>query len=154
METVKEFKFSGSKITEEGDCSHEIKRHLLIGRKVMQILDNILKSKDLTLPGSLAGRESTCNAGYPSLIPGLGRSDGEGIRYPLQYSWVSLMNQLVRNQPALWETWVWSLGWEDPLEKGMSTDSSILASRMPWIVWGCNESDTTEWLSFSFTLLW
>ena len=154
METVRDFIFLGSKITADGDCSHEIKRHLLLRGKAMTNRDSILKSKDLTLPGSLAGRESTCNAGYPSLIPGLGRSDGEGICYPLQCSWVSLMNKLVKNQPVVWETWVWCLGWEDPLEKGMSTDSSILPSRMPWIVWGCSQSDTTEWLSFSFTLLW
>jgi len=52
------------------------------------------------------------------LIPGLGRSLGEGIGYPLQYSWASVVAQLVKNLPAVWETWVGSLGWEDPLEKG------------------------------------
>ena len=51
-------------------------------------------------------------------IPGSGRSPGEGIGYPLQYSWASLVAQLVKNPPAMWETWVQSLGWEDPLEKG------------------------------------
>ena len=50
------------------------------------------------------------------MIPGLGRSAGEGINYPLQYSWASLVAQLVKNLPAMWETWVRSLGWEDPLE--------------------------------------
>ena len=58
--------------------------------------------------------ESTCNAGDPSPIPGSGRSTGEGIGYPHQYSWASLVAQLVKNLPAMWETSVWSLGWEDP----------------------------------------
>ena len=85
-------------------------------------------------PDSSAGKESTCNAGDPSLIPGSGRSTGEGIGYPLQYSWVPLMAQLVKNPPAMWETWVQSLGWEDPLEKGMAAHSSILAWKIPWTV--------------------
>ena len=52
--------------------------------------------------------------------------------YPLQYSWASLVAQLVKNAPAMWETWVLSLGWEDPLEKEKATRSSILAWRVPW----------------------
>ena len=76
-------------------------------------------------PSSSAGKESFCNAGNPGLIPGLGRSPGEGIGYPLQYSWASLVVQMVRNSPAMQETWVWSLGWEDPLDEGMATHSSI-----------------------------
>ena len=74
-------------------------------------------------PGSSAGKESVCNAGDPSSIQ---RSPGEGIGYPLQYSSASLMAQMVKNLPAVQETWVRSLGWEDPLEKGMATHSSIL----------------------------
>ena len=74
-----------------------------------------------------AGKESACNAGYPSLIPGTGRSPGKGLGYPLQYSWASLVAQLVKNPPAMWGTWVQSLGWEDPLEKGKATRCSILA---------------------------
>ena len=85
--------------------------------------------------------ESACNAGDPGSIPGWGRSAGEGIGYPLQYSWASLVIQLVKNPPAMWETWVRSLGWEDPLEKGKATHSSILAWRIPW---GRKELDTTE----------
>ena len=65
------------------------------------------------------------------MISELGRSPGEGIAYPLQYSWASLMVQLVKNLPAMWETWVQSLGWEDPLEKGYPTHSSILVWRIP-----------------------
>ena len=52
------------------------------------------------------------------MIPGSGRSAREGTGYLLQYSWASLVAQLVKNPPAMWETWVLSLGWEDPLEKG------------------------------------
>ena len=63
----------------------------------------------------------------------------------LQYSWASLVAQLVKNLPAVWETWVWSLGWEDPLEKGKATYSSILAWRIPWSSpWGRKELDKTE----------
>ena len=80
------------------------------------------------------GKESACNAGDPSLISGLGRSPGEGIGYPLQYSWASLVAQLVKNLPAVQKTWIRSLGWEDPLEKGKATQSSILAWRIPWTV--------------------
>ena len=82
-------------------------------------------------PGSSAGKESACNAEDPGSVPGWGRSAGEGIGYPLQYSWVSLMAQMVKNPPAMWETWVGSLGWEEPLEEGMATHSSILARRIP-----------------------
>ena len=66
------------------------------------------------------------------MIPGSGRSPGEGIGYPIQYSWASLVAQSVKNPPAMRETWVCSLGREDPLEKGMATQSSILAWRTPW----------------------
>ena len=83
-------------------------------------------------PHSSVGKESTCSAGDPSSIPGLRRSTGEGIGCPLQYSWASLVAQLVKNLPAMWETWVRSLGWEDPVEKGKATHSSILAWKIPW----------------------
>ena len=80
--------------------------------------------------GSSAGKESACNVGDPGLIPGLGRSTGKGIG-PLQYFWASLVTQLVKNPPAMQETWFRSLGWEDPLQKGKATLSSILAWRIP-----------------------
>ena len=80
------------------------------------------------------GKESACNAGDPNSIPGLGRSAREGIGYPLQYSWASLMAQLVKNPPAMWETWLRFLGWEVSLEKGKATHCSILAWRIPWTV--------------------
>ena len=81
-------------------------------------------------PGGSAGEESACSAGDPGSIRGSGRSSGEGTGYPLQYSWTFLMVQLVKNLPEMWETWVHSLAWEDPLEKGMATHSSILTWRI------------------------
>ena len=79
---------------------------------------------------SSVGKESACNAGNPGLIPGSGRSTGEGIGYPLQYSWVSPVAQLAKDPPVMRKTWVQSLGWEDILEKGKATHSSILAWRI------------------------
>ena len=76
--------------------------------------------------GSSAGKESACKAGDPGLIPGSERAPAEGIGHPLQYLWASLVAQTVKNLPAMRETWVWSLGWEDPLEKGIATHSNIL----------------------------
>ena len=76
-------------------------------------------------PDCSVGKESAYNSGDPGWIPGSGRSPGEGIGYPLQCSWVSLVAQLVKNPPAMGETWVHSLGWEDPLEKGKATHSSV-----------------------------
>ena len=81
----------------------------------------------LGFPGSSVGKESACNAGDHGLIPGPGRSAGEGPGYPPQYSWASLVAQLVKNLPAMGETWVQSQGWEDTLEKGTATHFSILA---------------------------
>ena len=68
------------------------------------------------LPCGSVGKESACNAGDPGSIPGSGRSTGEGKVYPLQYSWASLVAQLVKNPPATRETWVRSLGWGNPLQ--------------------------------------
>ena len=82
-------------------------------------------------PGNSAEIESACSAGDPSLTPGLGRSPGEGIGYPLQYFGASMVPQMVKNLPEMQETWVGSPGWEDPLEEGMATHSSIPAWRIP-----------------------
>jgi len=90
------------------------------------------KGQIFGFPDSSVGKESPCNAGDPGSIPGLRRSPGEGIGYPPQYSWASLMAQLVKNLPAMRETWARSLGWEDSLEKGKATHSSFLAWRIPW----------------------
>ena len=81
----------------------------------------------LGFPDSSVGKESACNEGDSGLIPGSGRSAGEERGYPLQYSWASLVAQLVKNPPETPETWGLSLGWEDPLEKGKAINSSILA---------------------------
>ena len=96
-------------------------------------------------PDSSVGKESGCNARDPGLIPGLGRSAGEGTGYPLQYSWASLEAQLVKNAPAMRETWVQSLGWEDPLKKGKATypfQYSGLENSMDCIVHGVTKSQT------------
>ena len=98
------------------------KNALIIKKKkrILQLLCN-------DFPGSSVGKESTCNVGESSSIPGSGRSPGEGIGYPFQHGWASLVVQMVRNASAMWETWVQSLVWENPLEKGMATHSSIVA---------------------------
>ena len=95
--------------------------------EILHLLFCKLIFKLLGYPDSSLGKESASNAGDPSSIPGSGRSPGEGIGYPLQYSWASLMAQLVKNPPTMWETWVQFLSWKDPLEKGKATHSSILA---------------------------
>ena len=106
----------------------------------------LLHKPPLGFPGSSAGKESACNAGDTGLIPGSGRSPGEGIGYPLQYSRASLVVQMVKNPFVMQQSWVRSLGWEDPLEKDMTAHSSTLAWRIPMDrgPWGCKRSDTTE----------
>ena len=103
--------------------------------------------------GSSAGKESACNTGDFSSIPGSGRPPGEGIGYPLQYSWASQVAQMVKNLPAMRKTWVQSLAWEDSLEEGMATHFSILAWGIPmdrgaWLQpMGSQKLDMTDWLS-------
>ena len=99
-------------------------------------------------PDRSFGKEFTCNAGDPGFIPGSGRSPGERIGYPLQYSWASLVAQLVKKLPAMQETWIRSLSWENPLEKGKSTHSSGEFHGL-YSPWGHKELDTTERLSLS-----
>ena len=108
-----------------------------------------MKLKSITVvywgfPDSLVGKESACNAGDPGSIPGSGRSAGEGIGYPLQYSWSSLVAQLVKNLPAMWEIWVQSLCWEDLLEegKGCPLQYAGLENSMDCIVHGVTKSQT------------
>ena len=88
--------------------------------------------KYLVFPGSLAGKESACNVGDPCSIPGSGRSPGEGIDYPLQYYWASLVAQMVKNLPTIWETWVRSLGWEDPRRRAWQPTPVFLPGESPW----------------------
>ena len=102
-----------------------------LGREDPLERDSLPTPVFLGLPCGLAGEESACNVGDLGSILGLGKSPGEGIGYPLQYSWAYLVAQLVKNLAAMWETWVQSLGWEDSLEKGKVTHSSILAWRIP-----------------------
>ena len=105
MEMVTDFIFLGSKITADGDCSHEIKRHLLLGREAMTNLDSILKSRDIILPTKV------------HIV--------KAIIFPV-------VAQTVKHPPTMLENWVRSLGWEDPLEKEMATHSSTLAWKIPW----------------------
>ena len=108
----------------------------------------------LGLPWGLSWWSICLQCGDLGLIPGLGKSTGEGIGYPLQYSWASLVAQLVKNPPAVWETWVQSLGWEDPQEKGKATHSSILAWRIPWTVQSMGSQRVGhDWATFPFTYL-
>ena len=104
-------------------------------------------------PDSSVGKESSCNAGVPCLLPGWRRPTGDGIGYSLQYSWAFLLAQLVKNLPAMREIWVWSLGWVGKI--------SWRRERLPtpafwpgefhglYSLWGRNEWDTTEQLSVS-----
>ena len=106
-------------------------------------------------PHSLVGKESACNVGDPSLISGSGRYPGEGIGYPLQYSWAPLVAQLVKNLPAMWETWVQSLGWEDPLDKGKAITPVFWPGEFHGLYspWDRKESDTTEQISLSSIIM-
>ena len=104
-----------------------------------------------SFPGSSVGKESTRNAGDPVLLPGSGRSSGEWIGYPPQYSCAPLKAQLVKNQPAMWETWdPWS--WD--LEKGKAPLFWPGEFHGLYSPWSRKESDTTEWFSLSLSLLW
>ena len=126
-------------------------------------------------PCGSAGKESICNVGDLGSIPGLERSPGEGKGYLLQYSglensmncivygiaksqvwlsnfWAFLVAQLVKKPPAMQDTWVWSLGWEDPLEEGMATHSNILAWRIPWTIQSMGlQRVRHNWATFTFT---
>ena len=105
-----------------------------------------LYNTKLVFPGSSAGKESTCNAGDPCAIPGSGRSAGEGIGYPLQYSWASLVAQLVKNLPAMQETWinpwVWKILWRrEKQPTPVFWPGEFYGLYSPW---GHKESDRTE----------
>ena len=105
----------------------DVKLSRIVALGYLSITCLFLLDTDEGFPDSSVGKESAYDAGDPGLIPGLERSAGEGIGYPLQYSWASLVAQLVKNPPAMWEIWVQSLSWEDPLEKGRATHSNIQA---------------------------
>ena len=102
----------------------------------------------LVFPGSSAGKQSACNAGDPSSIAGFGRSPGEGIGYPRQYSWTSLVAQLVKNPPAVqrpgFDLWVGKIPWRtERLPTPVFWPGEFHRLYGPW---GHKESDTTEWL--------
>ena len=98
---------------------------------------------------SSVGKESACNAGDPSSILGSGRSAGEGISYPLQYSWASLVAQLVKNLPAMWETWVQSLVGKVLWRREKLPTPVFWPGEFPGLysLWSYKESDMTKWLS-------
>ena len=102
-------------------------------------------------PHSSVGKESACKAGDPGSISGSGRFPGEAIGYPLQYSWASLVAQLLKNPPTMQETWVRSLGLEDPLAKGNATHSNILAWRIPGTIQSMGSQRAGhDWATFLF----
>ena len=107
-------------------------RPLDIKAPYFNFLNIFLPSK--CFPDSSVGKESAFNAGDHSSTLGSGRSSGEGIDYPTPLFLGFSCGQLMKNLPALWETWIRSLGCEDPLEKGKATHSSIVAWRIPWTV--------------------
>ena len=111
---------------------------------------------------SSVANESACNVGEPSLIPRSGRSSGKGMGYPLRYSWVSLVAQLVKNLPAMQETWVWpgfdlSLTWVGKIpwkrERLLTPVSWPGKSHGLYSLWGPKQTDTNEWLSLSKKLI-
>ena len=102
-------------------------------------------------PYSSVGKESACNAGDPSSIRGSERSVGEGIGYPLQYPWASLVAQLVKNLPEMREIWVQSLGWENLLGRERLATPVFWPEEFHGLYspWGHKEMDTTKRLSLS-----
>ena len=135
--------------------------HCFISKEFWNLAQAFVASTEITFPlysvkgspDSSVGKESTCNAGDPRLIPGSGRSTGEGTGYALQYSLASLVAQLVKNPPAKWETWVRSLGWEDSPGEGKSypPQYSGLDNSIDYSPWSRKELNMTEWLSLSLT---
>ena len=123
--------------------------------KSLQMVTAVMKLKDACsleegFPHSSVGKESACNAKDPSLIPRLGRSAGEGVGYPFQYSWASLVAQLVKNLHAMWKTWVWKIPWRrERLPTPVFWPGEFQGLCSPW---DCRESDMTDQLSLSFSL--
>ena len=135
---------------------------LLTDCLVWMLLYLIITSSPWGLPDSSDGKESTCNAGDPGSLLGLGRPGdpgslpaGEGIGYPLQYSWVSLVAQLVKNPPTIWETWAQSLGREESPGEGKGSLPTPLFRPGEcyglYSPWGHRESVRTEQISLHFT---
>ena len=107
---------------------------------------------NMGFPESSVGKESACNAGYPGLIPGSGRSAGEGIGYPLQYSWASLVALLVKNPPAIQRPGFdpWRAPWRrERLLTPVFWPGEVHGLYSPW---GCKKSDMTMRLSLLLLL--
>ena len=105
----------------------------------------------MAFPDSSVGKESACNIGDPSSIPGSGRSLGEGIGYPLQYSWASLVAQLVKNPPTMqgtgFDPWVGKMPWRrERLPTPIFWSGEFHGLYSPW---GGRELDTTDQLSLA-----
>ena len=106
-------------------------------------------------PGGSDGKESTCSVGDPGSIPGLGTYPGEAIGYPVQYSWASLVAQMVNNLPAVWETLVRFPSEEDSPGEAWQPTPVFFPGESPWTEepgrlyspWDCKESNMTERLS-------
>ena len=107
-------------------------------------------------PHNSAGKESTCSGRDPSSIPRLGRSTDDGIGYPLQYSWASLVAQLVKNPPAMRQTWVWSLFWEDPWRRERLPTPVFWPGEFHGLCspWGPKEPDALDGFYFHNTSMW
>ena len=150
--------FPGSSVGKESACHAGDPSSIPgSGRSLGEGIGSLSTPVFLDFSGSSVGKGSACNAGDPGSISGSGRCPRRGIGYPLQYSWASLVSQMVKNPPTMRETWVGSLGWEDSLEEDMATHSSILAWKNPvdrgaWrtTVHGVTKSPT--WLSIYVSL--
>ena len=138
-------KNKNKKIKSLSHCVEHLKLTQLCKSIILQ-----LKKSNMGFPDSSVGKESACNAGDLVSGPGLGRSPGEGLGYSLQYSWASLVAQLIKNLPEMLKTWAQSLGWEDPLKKGKVTHSSILAWRIPWTAQSMELQSGTRLSDFHF----
>ena len=134
-----------------GDCSPAGVAHIPPRTGAVSLREHLIPEAPFGSSCCSAGKESACNAGDLGFIPGSGRSFAEGIGYPLQYSWASLVAQLVKSPPAMQETWVPSLGWEDPWRRDRLPTPVFWSGEFHGLCspWGRQESDTTERLSLS-----
>ena len=127
----------------------------ILSLKIPQRREQLPTPVFLDFPWGSAGKESACNAGDLGWIPGLGRSPGEGVGYPLQYSWASLVAQLVKNllpcgRPGFYP-WFGKISWRrEQLLTPVFWPGEFHGLYSPW---GCEESDMTEGLSFSLSIL-
>ena len=133
------------KCIENKQVKYQCHNTLTTGTNIKHLVYSIMG-----FPNSSVGKESACNEREPSSIPGSGRFAGEGIGYPLQYSWASLVAQLVKNLSAIWErrpgfySWVGKIPWErERLPTPVFLPGEFHGLYSPW---GRKESHITEWL--------